>query len=39
MTTETDLCPIELSWATFQRKVPSSGNDGMVQYATQLNGA
>jgi hypothetical protein len=28
MRTEADLCPIELSWATFQRKVPSGKNDG-----------
>jgi hypothetical protein len=27
---ETGLCPIELSWATFQRKVPSGRNDGIV---------
>ena len=30
MRTETDLCPIELSWATFQRKVPSGKNNGIV---------
>jgi hypothetical protein len=30
MRTEGDLCPIELSWATFQRKVPSGKNDGIV---------
>jgi hypothetical protein len=30
MRTEADLCPIELSWATFQRKVPSGKNDGIV---------
>jgi len=30
MKTETDLCPIELSWATFQRKVPSAKNNGVV---------
>jgi hypothetical protein len=30
MRTETDLCPIELSWASFQRKVPSGKNDGIV---------
>jgi hypothetical protein len=27
MRTVADLCPIELSWATFQRKVPSGKND------------
>ncbi len=30
MSTEIDQCPIELSWATFQRKVPSGRNDGVV---------
>lgn len=30
MSTEIDQCPIELSWATFQRKVPSRRNDGIV---------
>jgi uncharacterized membrane protein len=30
MSTEIDQCPIELSWATFQRKVPSGRNDGIV---------
>jgi hypothetical protein len=30
METEISLCPIELSWATFQRKVPSGRNDGIV---------
>ena len=30
MRTETDPCPIELSWATFQRKVPSGKSNGIV---------
>lgn len=30
MRTETDLVPIELSWATFQRKVPSGKYNGIV---------
>src|SRR5271170_2194605 len=30
MRIEADLCPIELTWATFQRKVPSGKNDGIV---------
>ncbi len=30
MITAIDLCPIELSWATFQRKVPSGKNNGIV---------
>jgi len=31
MRAEANPCPIELSWATFQRKVPSGKNDGIVR--------
>jgi hypothetical protein len=30
MTTDTNLCPVQLSWATFQRKLPSGKNEGIV---------